>query len=144
MFGIGMPELLLIMALALIFIGPKKMPDIARALGQGMREFRNAANDLKRSIDIDAQVISPEQQGRIHAHQNRATHNDARGLDAAEAEEAQIESVPDATQTEPGATHPAASEAPENVAPEPQAGTDMHKTPVDGLKAELGTDDGRN
>ncbi|MFN2257513.1 MAG: twin-arginine translocase TatA/TatE family subunit [Desulfuromonadaceae bacterium] len=62
MFGIGMPELLLIMALALVFIGPKKLPDIARSLGKGMREFRNATEDLKRSIDIDAQVISPEEQ----------------------------------------------------------------------------------
>lgn len=64
MFGIGMPELLLIMALALVFIGPKKLPDIARALGRGMREFRNATDDLKRSIDIDAQVISPDEQKR--------------------------------------------------------------------------------
>ncbi len=116
MFGIGMPELLLIMALALIFIGPKKMPDIARALGQGMREFRNATDDLKRSIDINAQVVSPEQQGRIHAHQNSAAHNDAKGVEAAEADEAQLETV--------SATPPATSEVPENVAPEPHD-TDM-------------------
>jgi Tat protein translocase TatB subunit len=55
MFGIGMMELLLILALALIFIGPKKMPVIARALGRGVREFRNAADDLKHNIDVDAQ-----------------------------------------------------------------------------------------
>lgn len=60
MFGIGMPELLLIMALALVFIGPKKLPDIARALGKGMREFRHATDDLKRSIDIDARVVPPK------------------------------------------------------------------------------------
>ncbi|MDY0191145.1 MAG: twin-arginine translocase TatA/TatE family subunit [Desulfuromonas sp.] len=87
MFGIGMPELLLIMALALIFIGPKKMPDIARALGRGMREFRKAADDLKHSIDIDAQVISPEQQERLHAHHNSAVNDKVKDLDAAEAEE---------------------------------------------------------
>lgn len=63
MFGIGMPELLLIMALALIFIGPKKLPEVAKALGRGMREFRTATNDLKRSIEIDAQVIAPDEQG---------------------------------------------------------------------------------
>ena len=47
MFGIGFPELLLIFALALIVIGPKKLPDIARALGRGFTEFKRATDDLK-------------------------------------------------------------------------------------------------
>ena len=51
MFGIGFPELLLILALALIVIGPKKLPDIARALGRGFTEFKRATDDLKSSIN---------------------------------------------------------------------------------------------
>ncbi len=47
MFGIGMPELLLILGLALIVLGPKKLPELARALGKGMAEFRRATDDLK-------------------------------------------------------------------------------------------------
>jgi len=47
MFGIGMPELLLILALALIVLGPKKLPELARALGKGMAEFRRASDELK-------------------------------------------------------------------------------------------------
>jgi Tat protein translocase TatB subunit len=47
MFGIGMPELLLILALALIVLGPKKLPELARALGKGMAELRRATEDLK-------------------------------------------------------------------------------------------------
>ncbi|MFA5515509.1 MAG: twin-arginine translocase TatA/TatE family subunit [Desulfuromonadales bacterium] len=50
MFGIGMPEMLLILALALIVIGPKKLPDIARALGRGLAEFRRATDELKTSF----------------------------------------------------------------------------------------------
>jgi Tat protein translocase TatB subunit len=47
MFGIGMPELLLILALALIVLGPKKLPELARALGKGMAELRKATDDIK-------------------------------------------------------------------------------------------------
>ena len=47
MFGIGMPELLLILGLALIVLGPKKLPELARALGKGLAEFRRATDDLK-------------------------------------------------------------------------------------------------
>jgi Tat protein translocase TatB subunit len=50
MFGIGMPELLLIMALAIIFIGPKKLPDLARALGRGLAEFKRATDEMKSSF----------------------------------------------------------------------------------------------
>lgn len=47
MFGIGMPELLLILGLALIVLGPKKLPELAKALGKGMAEFRRATDELK-------------------------------------------------------------------------------------------------
>jgi len=47
MFGIGMPELLLILAVALIVLGPKKLPDLARALGKGLSEFRRATDEIK-------------------------------------------------------------------------------------------------
>lgn len=56
MFGIGMPELLLILAVALIVIGPKKLPDLARSLGKAMGEFKKAASDLKESLQIDTEV----------------------------------------------------------------------------------------
>ncbi|SDL81238.1 sec-independent protein translocase protein TatB [Geoalkalibacter ferrihydriticus] len=56
MFGIGMPELLLILAVALIVIGPKKLPDIARSLGRGLAEFRRATDDLKNTINTESQV----------------------------------------------------------------------------------------
>ena len=53
MFGIGMPELLLILAIALIVIGPKKLPDLAKSLGRTLREFKKATNELKETIQID-------------------------------------------------------------------------------------------
>ncbi len=53
MFGIGMPEMLLILAVALIIIGPKKLPELAKTLGRALGDFKRATNDLKDSIEID-------------------------------------------------------------------------------------------
>ena len=53
MFGIGMPELLLILAIALIVIGPKKLPDLAKSLGRAMREFKKATNEFKETLQVD-------------------------------------------------------------------------------------------
>jgi len=56
MFGIGIPELIIIMVIALIVIGPKKLPELARALGKGMSEFKNAAQDIKESLDLNEEI----------------------------------------------------------------------------------------
>jgi TatA/E family protein of Tat protein translocase len=56
MFGIGMPEMLVILALALIIIGPKKLPDLAKSLGRAMREFKRATNEFKETIQLDSEI----------------------------------------------------------------------------------------
>jgi sec-independent protein translocase protein TatB len=62
MFGIGTTEVLLILVVALLVIGPSKLPDVARALGKGMAEFRRMSSDVKRTIDFEAQMADMEQE----------------------------------------------------------------------------------
>lgn len=56
MFGIGMPEMLLLLAIALIVIGPKKLPDLAKSLGKAMGEFRKATSEIKDSFEINEEI----------------------------------------------------------------------------------------
>lgn len=56
MFGIGMPEMILIVVVALIVLGPKKLPELAKSLGRALREFKKATTELKESIDVDNEL----------------------------------------------------------------------------------------
>lgn len=51
MFGIGGPELLIICVVALVVIGPKKLPEMLRSLGKGVAEFKRVGNDVKSTLD---------------------------------------------------------------------------------------------
>jgi sec-independent protein translocase protein TatA len=55
-FNVGLPELMIILVLALIVLGPKKLPDAGRALGNGLREFKDSiSGSTKREDDDDEQ-----------------------------------------------------------------------------------------
>ena len=53
MFGIGPQELIVILVIGLLVLGPKRLPEIARSLGRGLTEFRRASTDLRQSLALD-------------------------------------------------------------------------------------------
>lgn len=51
MFGIGLPEILVILVVALIVVGPSKLPELARSLGKALGEFRKMADEVKETME---------------------------------------------------------------------------------------------
>ena len=73
MFGIGSSELLVIIVVALIVIGPSKLPEIMRALGKGMAEFRRMSNDVRSTLE--AEIDRADQEHRQAEPPQHATAN---------------------------------------------------------------------
>ena len=85
MFGIGMPEMLMILVLALIIVGPQKLPQLGRDLGRAIGEFKSHSEALKSAMTFDTpspmlasfsqpsvQVITPEPEEREVAEEQVA------------------------------------------------------------------------
>ena len=54
--SIGMPELIIILTLALIIFGPRKLPELGRSLGKSLGEFKRASNELRNTLDEEIRL----------------------------------------------------------------------------------------
>ena len=122
MFGLGAWEIGMILLVALIFIGPKKLPEIAGQIGRGMRDIQRAANDFKREIAYpsDPPRYDPSKDpyrdlARKHAEQQADAEVGADDLHESELEGYPDEPVEDGSEGSPAADVETANAAP--VAP---------------------------
>lgn len=78
MFNISPQELLLILVIALVVVGPQRLPSLGRSIGRGLRELRKAQDDVKRTIEVNLEEEPPNgSTGDLAGGRERAAASDA-------------------------------------------------------------------
>lgn len=74
MFGsIGVPEMMIILVIALIIFGPRKLPELGRSLGRSLNEFKRASNELKHTLDEEIRIEEQKSTDRQRAPETIAS-----------------------------------------------------------------------
>ncbi|ACB84808.1 TatA/E family twin arginine-targeting protein translocase [Natranaerobius thermophilus] len=74
MFGrIGLPEILLILAIALIIFGPKKLPELGKALGSSLREFKSATKELREEVNEVEEEVKENKSSDVKENEDNKT-----------------------------------------------------------------------
>lgn len=75
MFGsIGMPELIIILVIALIIFGPRKLPELGKSLGRSINEFKKASNDLQNTLEQEIKIEEQKDAAaKVRAEQDTAS-----------------------------------------------------------------------
>jgi sec-independent protein translocase protein TatB len=100
MFNIGLPELMIIVAIALIVFGPNKLPELAKAFGRAMREFKKATEEVKESFEAETRDMEDLKTTITEENVTRFIETTSASTEAAEATPSAGTSTPEET---PGA-----------------------------------------
>ena len=87
--NVGPLELMLILVIALLVVGPKRLPEMGRSIGKGLREFRRAQDEVRQSLRMDLDEEPETPSGRPQAHQRPAPAGDPTGGPAGHVSEAE-------------------------------------------------------
>ncbi len=114
MFNIGLPELLIIVAIALIVFGPNKLPELAKAFGRAMREFKRATEEVKESFEAETKDLEEfkhtltdenlltDLADQVSSPEPTAEETPAQGDPSAPAETPALQEASDQNEGEPG------------------------------------------
>ncbi len=116
MFNIGLPELLIIVAIALIVFGPNKLPELAKALGRAMREFRKATEEVKESFEAETRDLEELKHTISGNHLSTLLEETSSAVEAHEATPVET------------SRPPAESSAPEAISTKAKEGEDTKQT----------------
>jgi sec-independent protein translocase protein TatA len=127
-FGIGFPELLMILVIALMVIGPRRLPEIAKALGRAMGEFKRATDEFKQSINEETKAAEIREQimkgGKIYPPEaNRAPAMEKTGAADSPEEALGVNPKPAPLGPQDNTAEPAPQPAPD-AENQPRPGTD--------------------
>ncbi len=121
MFGIGAPELIVILVVALVVLGPKRLPELARGLGRTLGEFRRATSGVSEELD-NARVLLEEEV--------RQAEHSARAGDRADDDDHQIEKRASSTLPAPPEAPSAAAAADTPSQPDAASPPDKQEKPA--------------
>ena len=118
---IGAPELIIILVIALLILGPGKLPEVGASLGKTIREFRKASTDIQESVKVDTSPLPPSQQAPQAPSQSTVVPPVAPVGPITPIETPAAEPPEPATAANPPTTETVASGAASNADPSPRA-----------------------
>ncbi|WP_432737012.1 Sec-independent protein translocase protein TatB [Maridesulfovibrio sp. FT414] len=100
MFGIGSTELIVILVVALILIGPQKLPELIKNLGRGLSEVKKMSNDVKNTLDAEISAADEERKAKETAEKEAARQKaEAEAMERARKAEAEKQQAEEKTET---------------------------------------------
>ncbi|WP_320170363.1 Sec-independent protein translocase protein TatB [Maridesulfovibrio sp.] len=136
MFGIGSTELLVILVVALILIGPQKLPELIKNLGRGLSEVKKMSNDVKNTLDAEISAADDERKAKEAVEKEAARKKaEAEAMERARQAEAEKQQQTDDTDSKPEAEQPVAENSVKQEKAEAGETAETAKTEAEGEKA---------